>query len=196
MSYPFTVTVNSKKLVTLTLQLCQPYPSGFATATADPIMTSYRFRLRPDFFIQGALPDGYTTVPSDYFEAFIGDTVPATITWDAGTQRWSSTKRPLVPLPASYSQSTGVVSVSIPFGSSFQRAPFDEFDPGYSPRTYVLSVFFNGDRIADGVVDIAENINDPLPAAFPKVCSAEASGDTSTGSAGGGQAASPWVVGG
>lgn len=197
MNFQFTTVIKSKEAVTVNLQLCEPYPSGSATATANPYMTSYRFRLRPDFFIQGALPPGYQVVKSDYFEAFIGDTVPATITWNATLKRWESTPRPKVPLSASYSQSTGIISISIPFGSSFQRLPSDEFNPAYSPRTYGILVLFNGIQIANGVVEIAENINDPPPPAFPKVCSAETgSGSGSPNATGNGQSASPWVVGG
>lgn len=188
----FNILVAKKEDVTISLQLCAPYPSGSVTATARPIMTRQRFLLRPDFYVQGSLPPGYQLLDSDIFNVYIGDTVPATITWDANTERWSSTERPTVPLSASYSQETGIASITVPFGTSFQRLPADEFDPGYSPRTYIISAVFNDVSIATGTVDIAENVNSPPPAEIPRVCSFESA--SGAGSAPGSQAASPWVV--
>jgi len=193
----FNVLVKKKEAVAIRLQLCQPYPSGSVTASATPIMTQRRLLLRPDFFVQGALPSGYQAVPTDYFERFPGDTLPQTIVWDATAQLWRSSPRPDVWLSSSYSQTTGIATITIPFGTSFQRFPSDEFDPGHSPRLYVVVVRFNGAEIASGTVDIAENINAPPSPTFPKVCSTDVgAGAAAAPGASTSQATSPWVVGG
>ena len=180
------VELRSRDPVVLTIQMCEnyadtwnpsnKYPSfGSVTASAQPLVDSRQGLSPPD------------RIFPRYFSGNPGD-VLRQATWNAATEVWDDFIVPPVPLPASYDNSTGQVSVVINLAATFNASPANVLIPGASPRWYGYSVTFNGLSIVNGVI----TISDFSP---PQVQRIEACGFGIVDGAAAGPSGGPWLAG-
>lgn len=185
MEKTFDVLVNKKETVRIAVQMCESasgsYPDGSATASAVPVSTRYYNDVR---YVPN--PDPSQAPTAVWFRMIPGEVLRVG-GWDDTAQAWVTSPRPDVQLIASYSQSTGIITVDIPFGVTFNAAPGDELHPAHSPRRYGYSVKFAGVSVLTGAISVESPRAPVIPG--PEVCSVSL-GASSQGS----QPESPWVV--
>lgn len=185
------ISIYDRKNYVLTVNLCQPYPTGIASASAVPLSKFGRLA-----FLSAPTPSGLPT----YENASLAGQQLKQVSWDSVSQSWSAPVNvPPVPLSASYDSSTGVIRVVVPFGVSFNNPSIsssNELLAGNSPTFYSYSVSMGGAMLLKGNIEVGSPPPDPPPQV--SVCNVthgfQAASQTQDAIQSGAQAESPWLV--
>jgi hypothetical protein len=186
------IFIKKKELVQIKAQLCPrsdgTYAPGTTYASAQPLANVREVRIRPDYLdvlpsLNGAIPP-----PDWYLEVQAGGVLRQGF-WSVTS--WNSTILPRVLLTATYSQQTGLVTVDVPFGLTFDPTR-SQLDPGGSPRLYGYTVHINTEMVLNGSIKV--DAPRPVTEGEISVCSATLGSGASAGA--GAQQNGLWLVGG
>ena len=187
MTKTFDIEITKKQTLVLKVQLCEPYPTGGVSASAQPILTQ-------DF--RWYLTQESPGVPATYTDYRAG---PPLIQLDiAANGLVTFDYLPATVLQSSFDQSSGLITVLFPFGNTYREPPYLERDKGASPRTYYYYVTLGQLTLVQGYVRMSKalaTVDSGLPGA--EACQVSSEYETTDGSLPetSGPSGGPWLAG-
>jgi hypothetical protein len=157
MTKTFDIEITKRQTLILKVQLCEPYPVGDVSASAQPVLTrDFRWYLTSE-------SPGVPATYQDYraLTPLIQSSVAAN-----GLVTFSYL--PATVLQSSFDTSTGLITVFFPFGNTYREPPSFEVDEGASPRTYSYYVTLGQLTLVEGYVRMSKalaTVDSGLPGA-------------------------------